>query len=470
MTYPNELEVLCETIGQLIDDGNYKEVINNAEYLVNKGIRHADMKAVLFAHYTCAVSYSYIGDIEKLFSHIEAHHKYCQSHGTKADWMRSYYLQYFISSVASDFKQGKKFIGDVLSIALETDHFTYVSIAYNKLSHILNQQKQYTEALHAAQCALEYADTYANKRKILSIQAHLHIIESAINLKQSELAMSSIDHLNAIEYLQKFPREKELFKILKGRLYELLGQPAKALHFYSLAIKQYELRNDYVLLKDIQQKRVALAEHFCTFDELAIIQKEYIDLLHEVENKNWVKTALELNIRLQTQTNKTSENIDYLTGVYNRKFLEETTNRWLINTNHTKETIVCAVFDIDNLKAINDTHGHLVGDEVIKLVAQVCSREIRKDHLLGRFGGDEFVLVMQGISLDQAKTKASQLAQKVEEVSSNSKEIEMKVTISVGLSDNVTREVNSFKDLFHLADLALYQAKKNGKNQVVSFI
>ncbi|PIC64429.1 hypothetical protein CSV79_06500 [Sporosarcina sp. P13] len=470
MTYPNNLEILYETISQLRDDGNYKEVISKAEDLVNEGILHSDRKAALFAHYMCAVSYSYIGDVEKLFLHIEAHHKYCQSHGTKKDWMRSYYLQYFISLVTSDFKQGKKFIEDVLSIALETDHFTYVSMAYSNLSYILNQQKQFTEALHAAQCALEYAVTHASERKILTIRAHLHIIESAVNLKQADLAMSSIDYLNDIEHLRKFPREKAYFKILKGRLYELLGQTAKALYFYTLAIERYELCNDYVLLRDIQQKRIALAEDICTFDELAIIQKEYIDLLHDFENKNWIKTALELNMRLEKYADKTSENIDYLTGVYNRKFLEETTNYWILNAYDTKEPIVCIVFDIDNLKAINDTHGHLVGDEAIKLFARVCSEEIRKEDLLGRFGGDEFVLVMQGISIDQAKNKATLLVKKVEETSSNSKEIPTKVTISVGLSDNVMREVKSFKDLFHLADLALYRAKNNGKNQVVSFI
>ncbi|WP_162805680.1 GGDEF domain-containing protein [Sporosarcina sp. PTS2304] len=470
MNYQNDIEILYDSISWEKKEGNYKKVSILAEELLKTSTLHSYRKAILYGHYLCATSYYYLGNFEKLLFHVEAHHKECQLYGTKKDWMRSYYLQYVISSFASDWVQEKKFIDDVLSIALETDHYSYASMAYSKLSYIMNQRQKYEEALHAAQCALSYATTHAPDIKILSIRAHLHIIESALNLKRADLAMTSIEQLNDLEKSTYLTREKAFLKILKGRLYELLGQPAKALHYYTIAKEREELLNDYVLLRDIQQKRMALAEDICTFDELAIIQKEYIDLLHEMENHNWVKAAMELNIRLQTCKNKTTENIDYLTGVYNRKFLEETTNRWLLNAIDTKETIVCIAFDIDNLKAINDTYGHLVGDEAIKLVARTCSAEIRRDDLLGRFGGDEFVLVMQGISLDQAKKKASLLASKIEETSSNPKEIPTKVTISIGLGDNVMREVKTFKDLFHLADLALYQAKKNGKNQVVSFV
>ena len=161
--------------------------------------------------------------------------------------------------------------------------------------------------------------------------------------------------------------------------------------------------------------------------------------------------------------------MDYLTGVFNRKYLEETTDLWLHEALETKSRVVCIAFDIDNLKAINDTYGHLIGDKAIKFVANICMSDIRKEDLLARFGGDEFVLVMRDISLEQAERKASLLAKKIEELSQTTVELPTQVTISVGLGDNTIRDVHNFKDLFHLADLALYKAKKNGKNQVVSF-
>ena len=391
-------------------------------------------------------------------------------HGKKSDWMRSYYLQYFISSFAFDFDKGQNLLENMLSIALETEDFSYVSMAYSKLSHLFNTKEQYETALEYGQLAITFAELESVDREILLIRAHLHLTESAINLQNSDIAINSIEYLSQSPVMSNYPREIAFLKILKGRLYELMGEPEKAFHFYTIAKEKEEELNDFALLKDIQQKRIALAENICTFDELAIIQKEYIDLLHDLEDNNLVKTAIELQIRLQSTSVKTSENIDYLTGVYNRKYLEETTNLWLAEASETKKSVVCIVFDIDNLKMINDTYGHLAGDEAIKFVAETCCDEIRKEDVLGRFGGDEFVLVMQDISLENAERKASLLARKIETLSSTSSNLPTPVTISVGLGDNLMREVRSFKDLFHLADLALYKAKKNGKNQVVSFV
>ncbi|ARD48954.1 GGDEF domain-containing protein [Sporosarcina sp. P33] len=465
-----ELSTIYRTINQLRNNGEYTLVISQAENLLNKGLVFSDKDAVLSAHYICAVTHYYTGDFAKVLFHIEEHHSQCLLYGSKSDWMRSYYLQYFVCSFAMDFDKGQKLLEDMLKIALETENYPYVTMAYSNLSHLFNKKEQYEEALKFAQLAVFYAGEDEVDRTILFIRAHLHLAEAAINLSQSDLAARSIEYADQLSAMDNFPREKTTLKILKARIHELSGDLPKAFHYYTAAKEIEEQLQDYSLLKDIQQKRITLAETICNFDELAVIQKEYIDLLHELEDSHWVKAALELQIRLQNSSSKTSEHIDYLTGVYNRKYLEEAANAWLLEAAETKESIVCIAFDIDNLKFINDTFGHLAGDEAIKFVAHICSNEIRKNDVLGRFGGDEFVLVMKDITLENAKKKAGLLANQIKNLSLDSKELPSPVTISVGLSDNMMREVYNFKDLFHLADLALYQAKKNGKNQVVSFI
>ncbi|GKV66069.1 MULTISPECIES: GGDEF domain-containing protein [Sporosarcina] len=470
MLFEDEISSLQRSISQYRNEGHYDKVAEAAEELLKKGIRFSDAEAILSAHYSSALAYYYTGNFEKVLFHIEAHHEGCLSYGTKSDWMRSYYLQYFVSAFAADYEHGRKLIEDVLSIALETEDFIYASIAYSNLSNALNKLKKFPEAMKAAQKAVKFANLYAKDRLILSIRAHLQLIESSLNLERSDVALTSINCLNQLSELDDFPREKAFLTILKGRLHEMLEHPAEAFQFYTLAKEKEELLHDYVLLKVIQQKRIALAEKLCSFDELALIQKEYIDLLHELENQNWVKTSLELKLRLQNSTVQKYEHIDFLTGVYNRKYLEETTDRWLTDSAVTKNTIVCIAFDLDNLKVINDSYGHLAGDEAIKLVARICSSAIRKDDVLGRFGGDEFVLVMKGITLEDATKKALDIANKVEALSLELPDISDQITISMGLADNQKRDVRSFKDLFHLADLALYRAKRNGKNQVVSFV
>ncbi|ARF15005.1 sensor domain-containing diguanylate cyclase [Sporosarcina ureae] len=470
MAKENEITAIYSKISEARSEGRYDLVITWAEELLNKGLLFSNNEAVLTAHYICAISHYYTGDFEKVLFHIEEHYTQCILHGKKSDYMRSYYLQYFVSSFALDYDRGQKLLEDMLSIAIESEDYSYASMAYNKLSLLHNKKEQYDKALEFAQLAVSFAKMEDVDREILLIRAHLHVIESAINLQNSHLAQTSLDFLRLLPTMHDHPREMAFLEILKGRFYDLIGEPEKAFHFYTKAKQREEKLRDYSILKDIQQKRIVLAENLCSFDELAIIQKEYIDLLHEIEDSRLVKAALELQIRLQSSSSTTSENTDYLTGIYNRKYLEETTNLWLDEATTPKKSVVCIVFDIDNLKSINDTYGHLVGDEAIKFVANTSIHEIRKEDVLARFGGDEFVLVMQGISMADAKRKATLLAGKIESLSSTSDVLPIPITISIGLSDNTRRNIQSFNELFHLADLALYKAKENGKNQVISFI
>ncbi|ARF18140.1 sensor domain-containing diguanylate cyclase [Sporosarcina ureae] len=470
MARENEITAIYSKINEARNEGRYELVVQRAGELLNKGLLYSNNEAVLTAHYISAISYYYTGDFEKVLFHIEEHHTQCVLYGKKSDYMRSYYLQYFVSSFALDYDSGQKLLEDMLSIAMESKDYSYVSMAYTKLSLLHNKKEQYNQALESAQLAVSFANMKDVNREILLIRAHLHVIESAINLQNPHLAQTSLDYLHQLPDSDLHRRETAFLEILKGRFYDLIGEPEKAFHFYTKAKQREERLKDYSTLKDIQQRRVVLAENLCSFDELAIIQKEYIDLLHEIEDSRLVKAALELQIRLQNSSNVSSENLDYLTGVYNRKYLEETTNSWLTEVAITKKSVVCIVFDIDNLKAINDTYGHLVGDEAIKFVAHTSINQIRKEDLLARFGGDEFVLVMQDISLADAKRKATLLADQIESLSSTSDVLPIPITISVGISDNTRRTIQSFNELFHLADLALYEAKKNGKNQVISSI
>ena len=470
MNREHEITAFSTGIGHALNTGKYYEAIELADQLLHKAELYSIEEVVLTTHYILATSYYYTGNFDKVLYHIEKHHAYCLLNGNKSDWMRSHYLQYLVSQFASDYETGERVLKVMLSSALDLKDHTHISMAYGRLSHLHNKKGEYEQALEYAGLGLRYAQSKEVERELYLIQAHLFLVESALNLQDAHLALNSIDYVSDLSDLSYCPREKVFFKFLKARVHELLDEPEIAFHYYTIAKENDSLLNDYASLKDIQQKRIELAEKICDFDELAIIQKEYIELLHEMEHITWVKAALELQIRLQSASCKTKENIDYLTGIFNRRYLEETTDLKLKEALKTRTSVVCIAFDIDNLKSINDTFGHLMGDEAIKFVAHTCSNEIRKEDLLGRFGGDEFVLVMQDISLEDAKRKANVLAEKVMSLSANSDILPIPLTISIGLGDNTMHNVKSFKDLFHLADLALYQAKKNGKNQVMTYV
>src|SRR5690606_736571 len=98
-----------------------------------------------------------------------------------------------------------------------------------------------------------------------------------------------------------------------------------------------------------------------------------------------------------------------------------------------------------------------------------CSRIVRKEDLLGRFGGDEFVLIMKDITSENAYRKATQIADVVRNLQLTHDDKRISVTVSIGIADNMKRNIQSFQELFHLADQALYQAKRDGKDQIHTF-
>jgi diguanylate cyclase (GGDEF)-like protein len=159
-------------------------------------------------------------------------------------------------------------------------------------------------------------------------------------------------------------------------------------------------------------------------------------------------------------------NTDYLTGLYNRNFIETTTNEWLKQAFERKESIVCIAFDIDNFKSINDQYGHLFGDEAIKQVSEACAQLVSKNELIGRYGGDEFVVILKDVSLANGKNKAEQIAGTLRNYKIIKDGKTVSITASIGLADNSHGTVKSFNELFHLADVGLYKAKQLGKNQI----
>jgi len=149
---------------------------------------------------------------------------------------------------------------------------------------------------------------------------------------------------------------------------------------------------------------------------------------------------------------------DQLTKVYNRKVLKNL----MIEFFDTE--IFVALLDIDNFKSVNDTFGHLVGDEVLKEIASVLKHSLRREDKVIRWGGEEFLILFDGISsIDIALKKAEQLREKIEKTHFPKVE---NVTCSFGVCSKKVQNEEDFTALIEKADIALYKAKKTGKNKV----
>jgi diguanylate cyclase (GGDEF)-like protein len=124
--------------------------------------------------------------------------------------------------------------------------------------------------------------------------------------------------------------------------------------------------------------------------------------------------------------------------------------------------------DFDQFKTINDTYGHLVGDQVLSAVAKVCVQALRKVDIVGRYGGEEFAIILPEIGLEGAKYVAERLRTLIAALEIKTNQGLVKVTISQGLSA-LDEKHNTLEILLERADRALYAGKAIGGNQVVSY-
>ncbi len=155
---------------------------------------------------------------------------------------------------------------------------------------------------------------------------------------------------------------------------------------------------------------------------------------------------------------------DYLTQLPNRKFIH-----WKYTQLSNKfEHVSVVIADIDNFKILNDTYGHLFGDDVLKVIANKLSENLRDDDLTGRWGGEEFILILPNTTAIQAQEIIDRIRDNIANIpfSPSSTSKKFNVTVSFGISESHLADV-SLKEIIAKADKALYNAKTNGRNQVV---
>ena len=163
--------------------------------------------------------------------------------------------------------------------------------------------------------------------------------------------------------------------------------------------------------------------------------------------------------------------IDGLTGLYNRRYLETYLKGLMGNIVEFRKPLALLILDIDHFKAVNDTYGHIVGDKVMRTVAETLTGGLRSVDMIARFGGEEFVVVMPETTEDSAKTVAERLRRRVSETRVFYEGVEepVSVNISIGLTLRMPEDKTA-EDLIHRADKALYDAKSSGRNRVVSVV
>lgn len=228
-----------------------------------------------------------------------------------------------------------------------------------------------------------------------------------------------------------------------------LEQPALAINMgrekghqcaYNLSIENFELGK----LTLYRGRKYAESE-------LVLLENLMTSLMHPLRNAIMYRNATQLAHR------------DVLTGVHNRATFDTTVTREINLAQRNKTSLAMLVVDIDHFKRVNDTWGHATGDDVIKVVAQMIQQSVRNTDHVFRYGGEEFVVVLEAADCEIACVIADRILDAVRHANVVVQGQKLNLAVSIGLS--CLKRCDTAKELFGRADRALYEAKKTGRDQ-----
>jgi len=159
---------------------------------------------------------------------------------------------------------------------------------------------------------------------------------------------------------------------------------------------------------------------------------------------------------------------DPLTGIYNRRSFMELARQQLARAHRFHEPLAVFVLDVDHFKKINDTYGHATGDDALRMVAGGCQAILREYDILGRLGGEEFVVVLPGATADETRVVAERVRRNLARMPIAAPEGRFHLTSSIGIA-GLEGATDTLEKAIHRADLALYRAKHEGRNRVVVY-
>ena len=266
------------------------------------------------------------------------------------------------------------------------------------------------------------------------------------------------------QHLYISDREKELRDIIELLTKAMANLDIENREFYQRVHDQGEKMDQITLLDDIKKIKSALAHEVAQMREIVNIKKD-----QDRRQVQHLASQVEC-LREELEKSKAKSMTDGLTGVYNRQAFNDTIVEVIERSRVMHSTFSLLMLDLDDFKKINDTYGHLVGDQVLVALCQKCRNAIRGDDFMARYGGEEFAIILTGASLRNALKKARSICTAVSTsryaTCSDENDDYLCMTVSIGVTEY--RKDDTADSVISRADKALYKAKKSGKNRAVA--
>lgn len=469
-----EFEELQITLNELYNANRYLEYIE----LSSAAIDHAyDLgmydQAMQLLRYRCA-SYFQIGDLQIAINVLEQYRELTFKYGTDIEMIQYYSMASIYWGTFGHRKKSEELMLKGLEIAKRNEHVESMGKIYNNLSDLEIELEEYDKAKEFALKSLYYSNAFETK--------HEHPFTGMIHPK-TNLAIAHIglgEFQEADKLLQELlanihapPYSKSQLEVFNAYalLCEKQGDVGEAIDMYQKS-KHYALQNnDLSLLQTIYDSLVKLIEQQGNKIILSAVQKEYINILLELQKENYSHVLFDMEINDQKKQFERTAYIDPLTNIYNRRYFDEHAVKMLEIAASEKQQLALLMIDLDHFKSINDSNGHLCGDDALVLTATTLQNFFVRyeDSIVARFGGDEFIVLTKIIAGETAQTVTEGLYEKLTSLALTADEVVVKLQFSIGVSTNDYGTITEVEQFIKNADNALYTSKRNGRNQITIY-
>jgi len=258
-------------------------------------------------------------------------------------------------------------------------------------------------------------------------------------------------------FFKLFPEVNERWFSKKIESVVTLGTPAFTIWEQRPYLVRFKNYQPITGQEDFMYQNTTLFPLRSTTSEISHICLVIYDVTDVATNRHQLQAANNALLELSST--------DRLTGLFNRGHWEEVLKNEYARHCRYDSQATLVMFDIDHFKRVNDTYGHQMGDKVIQRVAEVTRQLARTADIAGRYGGEEFVVLLPDTDKAGGKIFAERLRQAIEAQEMSHEGQVIRCTISLGVAD-LSQPTAEYKTLIELADQALYSSKKNGRNQV----
>lgn len=506
MTEVNKMnQVMYDKMVRFYEEGKHQLALEIGKSLLDQARRLSDrkseMKALEVLSYASYFTVDYIGAM----TYIIQFSKMMEGSGNLKELIKINFVFISIYTRQGEYREAKKLLDKVSKMSRDDAFIVERIKCENNYGFFHNTAGEYEKAIPHLEKAMNMAEQHHYAMIIPTILGNMAL--AFLRTGRVERAKHTLDKVflnlkhdgSGIDRAEAYMYRGEIHCI-EGNFEEAISQLKASMmislkHGYTAELAEATrlLSDVYVKIGDYEKAYNELKEYIPLTKSLSQKAKEgaLIKLKMEYDvNKKEIEADIlrqqnavleEQNRKIQEQTRELerlndvlgrqnddlhqSAIEDYLTGVYNRKYFTLKMQEEFSIAKEKGSALACIVFDIDKFKNINDTYGHLVGDEIIKHVSSICEESLDTDSLIGRFGGDEFMILMVDATIDDAEEKANELIDNIHYAPLIIDKQPIPVTLSLGVSDNHFNDPKTTDEMINNADKGLYLAKDQGRNQ-----